>query len=97
MALLPALVDTVPGLADSAKSVTLRTTVVDSLWEPLTPAMVRVELPAGVLPVVVMVRVELAPTATEVGLNEAIAPDGEPLTDRLTEPVNEPSAATLTV
>ena len=49
--------------------------------------MVRVELPTAVLAVVVIVRVELAPVATEEGLNVAVAPAGSPLVLRLTEPL----------
>jgi len=51
------------------------------------PIIVRVELPVGVLPVVVTISVEVL---TEVGENEAMAPDGRPLTEKLTTPVKEP-------
>jgi hypothetical protein len=58
---------------------------------------VRVELPAGVLPIVVTVSVELAPAAMEVELNEAVAPAGWPLTDKFTMLANPPSALVLIV
>src|SRR6202049_3132857 len=47
--------------------------------------MVSVKLPRGVLADVATVRVELAPAATEGGLNEAVAPVGRPLALKLTE------------
>ena len=50
--------------------------------EPLVPVMVRVGLPTGVLELVAIVSVELAPAAIEVGLKEAVAPVGSPLTDK---------------
>ena len=65
--------------------------------EPLVPVMVSVELPTGVLAVVLIVRVELAPVATEEGLNEAVAPAGSPLALRLTEPLKPFRAPALTV
>jgi len=61
------------------------------------PVMVSFELPTGVLAVVVIVRVELAPAVTDVGLNEEVAPAGSPLTPRLTEPLKPFRAAALTV
>jgi len=65
--------------------------------EPLVPLMVRVEvlaeLPAGI----VTVSVEVPDVLTEVGENDAVAPDGKPLTDKSTALVNEPSALTVTV
>ena len=64
---------------------------------PLVPVIVRVALPAEVLPVVVIVKVEFTPGAIEVGLNEAVAPAGSPLAVRLTKPEKPFRAATLTV
>ena len=65
--------------------------------EPLVPVMVRFELPTGVLAVVVMARVELAPAATEEGLNEAVEPVGSPLTLKLTEPLKPLMVLVFTV
>jgi len=79
------------------KSEKLRAAVVELVSEPLVPVIVRLELAVGVLLEVVTVRVELAPGAMEVGLNEAVAPAGRPLTDRFTVPVKPPCAAALTV
>jgi len=65
--------------------------------EPLVPLIVRFELPAGVVAAVVIVKVELPPAVTEVGLNKAVAPAGKPLSEKPTVPVNPPSAVVLTV
>jgi len=72
-------------------------TVTEWVSVPLVPVIESVELPMGVLPWVVTVRVELAPGAIEVGLNEGLAPLGRPLAERLTVPVNPFTAPTLTV
>jgi len=78
--------------------VTFRITLAECVSEPLVLVMVRVGLPSGVLELVAIVRVELAPAAIEVGLNEAVAPAGSALVmPRLTVPVNPFSAAALTV
>src|ERR1700676_1679756 len=88
------------GVADSVKSgadVTLRGRVVEGGREQLVPVRVSVKLPKGVLVFVVTVRVELAPAATEVGLNEAVAPVGRPLALKLSEPLKPLTALVLTV
>ena len=78
--------------------VTFRITLAEFVREPLVPVMVRVGLPTGVLEVVAIVSVELAPAAIEVGLNEGVAPVGNPLvTLRFTVPVKPFNAATPTV
>ena len=59
--------------------------------------MVSVKLPKGVLADVATVRVELAPAATEGGLNEAVAPVGSPLALKLTEPLKPLMALVFTV
>ena len=59
--------------------------------------MVSVKLPRGVLVVVAMVRAELAPAVTDVGLNEAVAPVGSPLALKLMEPLKPLIAFVLTV
>ena len=52
------------------------------------PVIVSVELPAGVFAVVVTVSVELDPAPIEVGLNDPVAPVGNPLTASFTDPLN---------
>jgi hypothetical protein len=81
-----------------ADGVTFSVTLAEFVREPLVPLMLRVGFPTGVLEVVAIVSVELAPAAIEVGLNEAVAPVGSPLvTLRFTVPVKPLSAATPTV
>jgi hypothetical protein len=46
--------------------------------EAALPVIVRVEVAAGVVALVVTVSVELPPAVTVVGLNEAVAPVGRP-------------------
>ena len=50
--------------------------------------MVNVELPIGVLPKVEMVKPEVPDVVIEAGEKTAVAPAGNPLTLRDTEPVN---------
>jgi hypothetical protein len=90
VALPPGFKENEPGEAKSVKtggSVTF--SVIVALWVsgPLVPVTVRVELPTGVLSVVVIVRVELPELLIETGENVAVAPVGRPLALRLTEPV----------
>jgi hypothetical protein len=59
--------------------------------------MVIVELPIGVLPVVVMVSVEDPDVLIDAGENDGVAPLGKPLALRLTVPVKPFSAPTFTV
>jgi hypothetical protein len=75
------------------------TSVTEAAWfsAPLAPVIVNVELPIGVLPVVVMVSVEEPELVTDAGLNEAVAPVGNPLELRFTVPVNPFNAAIVTV
>jgi hypothetical protein len=77
--------------------VTSSVTVAVCVSAPLVPVIVSVELPVGVLPVVVTVSVEVPDPLTEAGENDGVAPLGRPLTLRLTEPVNPFRAPTLTV
>jgi hypothetical protein len=64
--------------------------------EALAPVILNMELPAGVFGPALIKRVEFAPGATAAGLREAVAPAGNPLTLRFTEPLNPLSAPTLT-
>ena len=65
---------------------------------PLVPVTFNAEFPPGVAAVVVTVMVEVpAPFLMVVGLNEAVAPAGRPLTAGVTVPVNPFTAATVRV
>ena len=64
---------------------------------PLVPVTVSVELPAGVVPVVVIVSVELPEPITDAGLKAAVAPVGNPLALRFAVPANPFSAPMATV
>jgi hypothetical protein len=88
------------GVVEIVKSglpVTFKETVAVWVSESLVPVIVSVEPPTGVLEAVVTVRVELAPGPIADGLNEAVAPVGNPLMFSPTLPLNEFTAATLTV
>jgi len=79
-------------------AVTFRVTEVAWESEPLVAVIVKAAPPTGVDEAVVIVRVELAPAEIiEEGLNEEVAPAGRPLTDKVTVPVNPPSAVVFTV
>ena len=57
-----------------------------------------VEVPAGVVPaVVVIVRVEVPEVLTEAGENDALAPAGRPLAAKLTDDEKPLSAPMVTV
>ena len=58
--------------------------------------IVSVNVPVLVLVVVETVRVEVAVGVTEVGCNEQVAPDGQPVTVSATLPLNPFSAVTVT-
>jgi hypothetical protein len=64
---------------------------------PLVPVTVIVAFPAGVLPLVVIVRVEVPEVVTDAGENEAAAPVGKPVAAKLTIPVKPFSAPIVTV
>src|SRR6267154_5133517 len=72
-------------------------TVVAWVTFPLTPLSVNVEVPTGVLPVVVTVNVELPAPVTVAGEKLAVAPVGNPLALSVTTPVNPFKAAMLAV
>jgi hypothetical protein len=59
--------------------------------------IVSVGLPAGVLLLVCTVSVALPVPVTVLGLNVPVAPLGNPLTPKLTTPLNPFSAPTFTV
>jgi hypothetical protein len=100
---LPTLTVCVLGLADIVKSggggcaFTTRLTVVECVRLPLVPVSVNVDVPTGVLPVVVTVNVELPAPVTVAGEKLAVAPVGNPLALSVTTPVNPFKAPTLAV
>ena len=78
-------------------ALTTKLTVVVWVRLPLTPLIVKVEVPSGVLPVVVTVRVELPDPVTVAGEKLAVAPVGKPLALSVTTPVNPFSAPIFVV
>src|ERR1700730_5083470 len=76
---------------------TTSVTVVGWLSDPLVPVMVSVELPTGVLPLVVTVMVVEPVPVTVVGLKLAPAPVGNPLTLNPVLPLNPFCPVTFTV
>jgi hypothetical protein len=71
--------------------------VVEWTSVPLVPVIVKGKLPVGVEAVVATVKVELPDVATVAGLKDAVAPTGNPLTLRVTVPVNPPDGVTVAV
>ena len=78
-------------------SVIVRLTEVVGDRVPLVPVIVRVEVLTGVVPLVVMVRVEVPEPVTVAGLKLPLAPEGRPLTLSATVPVKPPEGVTVTV
>jgi hypothetical protein len=78
-------------------ALTTKLTVVVWLRLPLTPVSVKVEVPDGVLPVVVTVSVALPAPVTVAGEKLAVAPVGNPLTLNVTTPANPFSAPIFVV
>jgi hypothetical protein len=76
---------------------TSRIVLVECVSEPLTPVMVRVEPPAGVLAVVATVRVEVPDVVIVAGEKEPVVPAGRPVTLKAIDPVKPGSAVTVTV
>jgi len=76
---------------------TTSVTVAELVSVPAVPVIVTVELPSGVAELVVTVIVEVPDVVMEAGENDAVAPDGKPLTISVTGPANPPDAATFTV
>src|SRR5258708_7856604 len=79
------------------KFTTFKATVVERTAVPLDPLMVSVELAAGVLPEVVIVRTVVPEPVIVAGLNVAVAPAGNPVTVGVTVPLNPLIAVLLTV
>jgi hypothetical protein len=100
---LPAITVCVLGLPDTVKSggggcaLTTKLTVVVWLSAPLVPVIVKVDVPSGVLPLVVTVNVELPVPVTVAGEKLAVAPAGSPLALKAMEPEKPAFAVVLTV
>jgi hypothetical protein len=62
-----------------------------------TPLTVSANVPVAVAVVAVTVRVEVPPAMTGVGANAPLAPEGKPLTDRLTVCADPEVTCVLTV
>jgi hypothetical protein len=77
--------------------VTVNPTVVEWLRLPRTPEIVSVDVPAAVVPSVVMVNVDDPDPVIVVGLNVPVAPAGRPLTPRVTVPENPFTLETVAV
>jgi hypothetical protein len=93
----------VPGLPEIVKSgggggaFTTKLTVVVCVILPLTPLSVNVEVPTGVLPVVVTVKVEVPVPVDVAGEKLPVAPVGSPLALKAMEPEKPENAVVLTV
>jgi hypothetical protein len=91
------------GLPETVKSggggvaFTTKLTVVVCVKLPLVPVIVSVDVPTGVLPVVVTVNVELPVPATVAGEKLAVALSGKPLALSVTTPANPFSAPIFVV
>jgi hypothetical protein len=84
-------------IVKSGAALTFKVTVVVCVSEPLVPVIVSVEAPTGVVEVVVTVSVDVPEPVTDVGLNPAVAPAGNPLRLSPTAPLNPFNAPTFTV
>ncbi len=76
---------------------TTKLTVVVCVSAALAPLIVKVEVPTGVLPVVVTVNVELPVPVIVAGEKLAVAPAGNPLALSAMEPEKPENAVVLTV
>jgi len=87
----------VDGVTANVKSTTFKVTVAVRTAVPLDPLMVSVELVAGVLPEVAIVRVVVPEPVMVAGLKVTVAPTGNPVTVGVTVPLNPLIAVLLTV
>jgi hypothetical protein len=98
VAFAPRRIVTLDGAAEIEKS-PLTTSVTFTVWltDPLAPLIASVYVPPGVVPLVDTLRVAEPDPLTDAGVNEAVAPDGRPVTLKLTAPVNPDPAVTVAV
>src|SRR5271165_1151542 len=80
-----------------AAFITASVTLVVCVRLPLVPVMVTVDVPTGVVPLVVTVSVELPDPVTVAGTKFAVVPDGNPLALSVTTPPNPFNAPILAV
>ena len=78
-------------------AVTVKVSVAVSVVEPLVPVIVTVAAPTVAVLEAVNVSVLPAEPVTDAGLNEAVTPDGNPLTERATVPLKPLMAETVTL
>jgi hypothetical protein len=81
----------------NVKSTTLKVTVAVCASVPFVPVIVSVEFAAGVVPEVVIVRIDVPAPVIVAGLKLAVAPAGNPVTVGVTVPLNPLTAVVLTV
>lgn len=60
---------------------------------PLVPVIVRLNVPVGIIVVVVTVMVDAPDPGNELGLKLAVAPAGSPVALKVTTPLNPPTEA----
>jgi hypothetical protein len=86
------------GVADSVKSpLTTSATLTLRLSGPLVPAIVNVYAPSGVAALVATLSVVEPDPVSEAGLNEAVAPEGSPVTLNFTVPLNPDAGVSVVV
>lgn len=73
-----------------------RVTLADCENEPIVPVMFKVKVPVGFFPVLT-VMVDVPEPLIVLGLNDAVAPEGKPLTLSITVPLKPFTAATFAV
>ena len=91
--------DVVPGETATLKSgaTTLSEALAECVSDPLVPVMVKLELLAELLGVVVTVRVLVTGPLIDPGEKEGVAPAGKPVAAKFTVPVNPFRGVMLTV
>src|SRR5271165_3455489 len=94
---LPATTVCVPGVAVRLKLGGGGVPPAACVNAPLVPVMVTVDVPTGVVPLVLTVRVELPVPVTVAGTKFAVAPAGNPLALSVTTPLNPFNAPMFTV
>jgi hypothetical protein len=93
---MPGATDREAGETDSVKSLTVRLPAVVRFRPAASPAMVKLLVPSGVLPVVVTVRVAV-PGLAGFGENAQVAPVGSPLHASVTGELKPPTEVIVTV
>jgi hypothetical protein len=98
VALFPLVTVLLVGDSEIEKSpATISVTLALLVTGPLVPLIVRMYVPGGVDALVDTASVDEPEPVTELGVNDAVAPDGRPMTPRLATPVNPLIDATVAV